>query len=143
MLYPEAVVYLYFFFPIKAKHMAILFGVVEFFAGTSSSSPTVARFAHLAGMVIGFVYIKWWWTIKLKTVGVIKSFVRPGPEDAGEAAGGRVSRPVSAVKVSQSSEAAEVDRILDKILEKGEESLTEKERDVLRRQAKRPPQGHA
>ncbi|PCI38542.1 MAG: rhomboid family intramembrane serine protease [Elusimicrobia bacterium] len=141
MLYPDAVVYLYFFFPIKAKHMAILFGLVEFFAGTSSSSPTVARFAHLAGMVIGYVYIKWWWTIKLKTVGFIKSMVSR-PSDNDDSSFPRVAEPVPAAK-KVSDEAVEVDRILDKILEKGEESLTDKERDVLRRQAKRPPEGHA
>ena len=41
-------------------------------------------------------------------------------------------------------ESAEVDRILDKILAQGEASLTEREREVLRRQArKRPPPGNA
>jgi membrane associated rhomboid family serine protease len=143
LLYPEAVVYLYFFFPIKAKHMAILFGLVEFIAGTSSSSPTVARFAHLAGMVIGFVYIKWWWAIKVKTVGAIKSWVKPAREAALEdEPRRRVERPVVSGK-AVSDEMAEVDRILDKILEKGEESLTDREREILRRQAKRPPEGHA
>ncbi len=144
MLYPDAVVYLYFFFPIKAKHMAILFGLVEFLAGTSSSSPTVARFAHLAGMVIGFVYIKWWFSIKVHTVAFIKSYLKPSkPNDEVESEPRRrVLDPVPAVK-TVSDEAVEVDRILDKILEKGEASLTDIEREVLRRQAKRPPEGHA
>ena len=39
---------------------------------SSSSSPAlprtpmVARFAHLGGMVTGYVYIRWWWVIKIK-----------------------------------------------------------------------------
>ena len=143
MLYPDAVVYLYFFFPIKAKHMAILFGLVEFLAGTSSSSPTVARFAHLAGMVIGFIYIKWWWAIKLKTVGLVKSVLKREDDEEDEIPRPRVATPVAAAKSAAADETSEVDRILDKILEKGEESLTDNEREVLRRQAKRPPEGHA
>ena len=39
---------------------------------------------------------------------------------------------------------AEVDRILDKILERGEASLTPEERDVLKRHQPRPKnEGHA
>ena len=38
---------------------------------------------------------------------------------------------------------AEVDRILDKILAQGEASLTQRERDFLRRHAKPKPEGHA
>lgn len=143
MLYPDAVVYLYFFFPIKAKHMAILFGLVEFIAGTSSSSPAVARFAHLAGMAIGFVYIKWWWAIKMKAIGTLRRFVKTDPgEEAAEEPRRRKARPVVSGK-GVSDEMAEVDRILDKILEGGEQSLTDREREILRRQAKRPPEGHA
>ena len=49
MLFPDSVIYLYFLFPIKAKHMAMLFVLLEFMAATSTRNPTVARFAHLGG----------------------------------------------------------------------------------------------
>src|SRR5581483_11117195 len=66
MLYPDAVVYLYFLIPVKAAHMAILFGLIEFFAGTSGATPGIARFAHLGGMVTGYLYIRWWWVAKVQ-----------------------------------------------------------------------------
>jgi len=143
MLYPDAVVYLYFFFPIKAKHMALLFGLIEFLAGTSSSSPTVARFAHLGGMVIGYLYIRWWWIAKLRVkafLGGLKSERAP----RGESSASR-SLPAYKAGVERSTvdEMVEVDRILDKILERGEASLTNRERAILRQAAKRKPEGHA
>lgn len=144
MLFPDAVVYLYFFFPIKAKHMAILFGLMEFFAGASASNPASARLAHLSGMVIGYVYIRWWWVAegKLKSLmpdlGGSSERSAPKPRRRPQAVGGpRADEPPE-------DESAEVDRILDKILAQGEASLTEREREVLRRQSrKRPPQGNA
>lgn len=144
MLFPEAVVYLYFFFPIKAKHMAILFGLMEFFAGASASNPASARLAHLSGMVIGYVYIRWWWVAEVRIKSAMSGLGEPPeipsakPRRRPQAVGGPAAPDEAA------DEAAEVDRILDKILAKGEASLTEREREVLRRQArKRPPQGNA
>ena len=135
MLYPESVVYLYFFFPIKAKHMAVLFGLIEFFAGTANATPGVARFAHLSGMIIGYFYIRWWWIAKIKLKGWWRDVTgtqAPSPR--------RPSRRASP-SASPFDEMAEVDRILDKILAYGEGSLTEDERDILRRQGKRPGRG--
>lgn len=135
MLYPDAVVYLYFFFPIKAKHMALLFGVLEFTAGFSARTPAVARFAHLGGMVIGYVYIRWGWLIRTRARAVLQESIKPalGPRrPRRKAENPRLTGPAD--------EMAEVDRILDKILAQGEESLTEPEREVLRRHARRNKQ---
>ncbi|HVE14815.1 MAG TPA: rhomboid family intramembrane serine protease, partial [Elusimicrobiota bacterium] len=79
MLYPDAVVYLYFFFPIKAKHMAILFGVIELLAGTAETTPVVARFTHLGGMLIGYVYLRWGWVLRSRVQQAI-SGLPPAPE---------------------------------------------------------------
>jgi membrane associated rhomboid family serine protease len=144
MLFPEAVVYLYFFFPIKAKHMAILFGLMEFFAGASAANPASARLAHLSGMVIGYVYIRWWWVAEDKLKAVMTGF--GGPPELSPAKPRRRPQAVGAPSGPDApeDESAEVDRILDKSLAHGEASLTEREREVLRRQArKRPPEGRA
>lgn len=137
MLYPDAVVYLYFLIPISAKHMAILFGFVEFFAGTTGATPGIARFAHLGGMVAGYVYIRWWWIIKIKAKAFLKEFSgglvaakKPGSSRRG--APGRLPDHGSR---EQSME--EVDRILDKILASGMESLTDEERAIMKRYSER------
>ncbi|MFA6028643.1 MAG: rhomboid family intramembrane serine protease [Elusimicrobiota bacterium] len=135
MLYPEAVVYLYGFFPVKAKHMAILFGLVEFFAGAADFTPGVARLAHLAGMVIGFVYIRWWWIMKIRAKALVGDLMPRGPVPVERAARPAPRKPRRAPLMvrTQEEEMAEVDRILDKILEHGESALTDDERATLRR----------
>lgn len=139
MLYPEAVVYLYGFFPIKARHMAVLFGVVEFAAGAADATPGVARVAHLSGMAIGYLYIRWWWILKLRAKAGLADLLRLRATQVRRAEPERVAvRPSSAPAPGE--DMAEVDRILDKILEHGESSLTSDELDVLRRHR---PEGHA
>ena len=61
MTFPEAVIYLYFMFPIKAKWFVIGFGALELFSGIrNSATDNVAHFAHLGGMLFGFILIKIW-----------------------------------------------------------------------------------
>jgi membrane associated rhomboid family serine protease len=61
MLFPNSMIYLYFFVPIKAKYFVILYGVFELYSGISSQpGDNIAHFAHLGGMIIGFVLIKFW-----------------------------------------------------------------------------------
>ena len=46
--------------PIKAKYFVIGYAVIELVSGLSSSNDGVAHFAHLGGMVIGFLLILYW-----------------------------------------------------------------------------------
>lgn len=46
--------------PIKAKYFVMIFGAIELFSGLMRTDSGVAHFAHLGGMVIGFVLIKIW-----------------------------------------------------------------------------------
>jgi membrane associated rhomboid family serine protease len=145
MLYPDAVVYLYFLIPVKAAHMAILFGLIEFFAGASGSNPGIARFAHLGGMVTGYVYIRWWWVIKLRFKTLFRHMTN-GVEitNAPRRAARRPAPAPKAAAVPERDPAeaqmAEVDRILDKILVSGLDSLTDEERAVMRKYSDKKPQ---
>jgi membrane associated rhomboid family serine protease len=61
MLFPNAMIYIYFFFPMKAKWFVILYGAMELFLGVMNEpGDNVAHFAHLGGMVFGFILIKYW-----------------------------------------------------------------------------------
>ena len=137
MLYPDAVVYLYFLIPVKAAHMAILFGVVEFFMGASHATPGVARFAHLGGMVTGYLYIRWWWVWKLKLKTAFRSMISGGADDELAAPRRPVRRRAPAAPRAPDGDMAGIDRILDKILDTGPESLTENERALMRRYSER------
>jgi membrane associated rhomboid family serine protease len=61
MLFPNQVIYLYFAIPIKAKYFVILYGLFELYSGISNNpGDPVAHFAHLGGMLFGFILIKYW-----------------------------------------------------------------------------------
>jgi membrane associated rhomboid family serine protease len=61
MMFPNALLYLYFAIPIKAKYAVLLFGVLELWMGLQNSgSDNVAHFAHLGGMLFGYFLIIAW-----------------------------------------------------------------------------------
>lgn len=60
MMFPNMYIYIYFLFPIKAKYFVILYGVIELVSGFLDSGGNVAHFAHLGGMVFGFLLIVLW-----------------------------------------------------------------------------------
>lgn len=67
MLFPNALIYLYFFLPVKAKYFVFFYGLFELYSGIANNpTDNVAHFAHLGGMIIGFILIKMW---KIKRPG--------------------------------------------------------------------------
>lgn len=66
MMYPDAVVELYFFVPMRAATMVAVFAVLEFVAGFTDVTPGIARFAHLGGMLTGWLYLRAWWPLKAR-----------------------------------------------------------------------------
>ncbi len=61
MMFPNSMIYMYFFFPIKAKYFVILYGAIELFGAVNpSQTDNIAHYAHLGGMLFGFILIKIW-----------------------------------------------------------------------------------
>lgn len=61
MMFPNSVIYLYFAIPIKAKYFVMLYGLFELYSGFQNNpTDNVAHFAHLGGMLFGFIMIKLW-----------------------------------------------------------------------------------
>lgn len=60
MMFPNSLIYLYFFVPIKAKWFVIGFALIELLMGVGSSGDHVAHFAHLGGMLVGLIIILIW-----------------------------------------------------------------------------------
>ncbi len=46
--------------PIKAKYFVIGYGAIELYLGLTNSGGSIAHFAHLGGMLFGFILIKYW-----------------------------------------------------------------------------------
>lgn len=61
MLFPNTLLYIYFAIPIKAKYFVILYGALSLYLGIANNpGDNVAHFAHLGGMLFGFILIKYW-----------------------------------------------------------------------------------
>ena len=61
MLFPNTPLFIMFIpIPIKAKWLVIGFGVLELVLGITQSGGNIAHFAHLGGMIFGFILIKYW-----------------------------------------------------------------------------------
>ena len=115
--YPRALFLLLFLIPIEARWLAIAYLVITSVAvwqGLAQGKlDNVAHAAHLGGMVLGFIWMKWgtglafWWQRRTSH--------------------GR--RRV--VERSRDHEQAEVDRILSKVREYGVDSLTLREKMFL------------
>jgi rhomboid family protein len=122
MLYPNAVMYLYFLIPMKVWQAAVLFAFIEFFAGLSGGGMGISRFAHLGGMLTGYFYLKFWDTSRIQIKGWFRSLRRTRP-------------PVQLHEVTDEL-VTEVDHILDKVLKEGVESLTPEEKKIMDRYAR-------
>ncbi len=122
MLYPDAVIYMYFLIPMKVWQAAILFAFIEFFAGLEGGGSGISRFAHLSGMLTGFLYLKFWDSARIQVKGWFRSSQRP-------------ARPVVLHEVTDEL-VTRVDKILDKVLKEGVESLTPEEKTIMDRYAR-------
>jgi membrane associated rhomboid family serine protease len=61
LLFPNNIIYIYFALPIRAKYFMILYGAIELFSGIANvPGDNVAHFAHLGGLITGFLLIQFW-----------------------------------------------------------------------------------
>ena len=122
MLYPDSIIYLYFLFPIKAKHFAILIGAVAFLSGISGGKSNIAHFGHLGGLLVGYVYLKFpLWKYHFHPERLLTFLWLP-----------RISLKRRKKYKTESYKIEErVNQILDKILVHGVDSLTAEEKRIM------------
>jgi len=58
LIYPNQIVYFYFFFPIKMKHFVWIIGAIALYSSITSSQGGIAHLAHLGGMLFGYLYLR-------------------------------------------------------------------------------------
>ncbi len=129
MMYPEAVFLVMFIVPLKAKHAVIFFAILELMFSASANQSHIANLAHLGGMATGFLYLKsrsWrydfrFWKGRLGEWAQKKTVSKP---------------PIQFHELG-----AEVDRILEKISQKGRASLTREEQELLERYSRLTKEG--
>jgi len=114
---PRAIFLLFFFLPIQARWLAIIYMIIEtrhMVVGLQEGwIDGVAHAAHVGGMILGFVWVKWGHRIARAARG--------GPWRGG---GSPFSR-------GRDRDREELDRILDKVHREGVGSLTTREKMFL------------
>ena len=124
MMFPNRPIYLYFFFPMKAKHLVILFGIIELMSSWSHTSDGIGHFAHLGGMVFGYLYLK-----RERFSYLLRDFLQ-----------GSKSRREAQKRLWEEQNRdmeRKVDEILSKVSREGMNSLTPEEKELLKGASKR------
>jgi len=128
IIFPERYITLLVLFVLpvtmKATHMAAIMALISVFAGVSNLfgvGDGVAHFAHLGGMLVGYLYLK----TNLRRTLFKDTLKRPM----------KLYRVKKDIKKMQKLKTIEqqVDEILDKINEVGYEGLTSEEKRILKR----------
>ena len=136
MMYPDSEIYVYFLLPIKAKWFVVIYGALELLYGVLGSADGVAHFAHLGGMLFGFLLIMAWrhhdrnsgWSQpygrKRRKIKYATSYDNDTEE---------YGRPVSDEEYNARKFEVQkrIDEILDKISRSGYDSLSREEKDLL------------
>lgn len=165
-LFPNRPIYLYFFIPIKAKYLIILYMVMDLVSVIGQADTGIAHIAHLGGAVVGIVYLlitrktsrgNFFTDVNRGSGRFSSQFSSSGKKKESTFGnwqnGGTTSRKVH-IKEDDYGEVEEhdykkeiddnektaqekIDAILDKLSEGGYQSLTEEEKKVLFQESKK------
>ena len=133
MAWPDALIYVWGIFPVKAKWMVGFLFAVTFFNAFGSAGGGVAHFAHLGGFVAGLVYLKTDWRASqaIQNMGKAARARRFAIVPVREREAAHSAEPVRRDEAGEKRTLDAVDRVLDKISAEGMASLTEQERQLL------------
>jgi membrane associated rhomboid family serine protease len=70
LTFPERTILLYFVIPLKAKYFVLLLVVFEIVFLIPHMASGIAAFAHLGGMLFGFLYLKRAWRVQELLAGI-------------------------------------------------------------------------
>jgi membrane associated rhomboid family serine protease len=134
---PDYTLFVLFLGPVKIKYIALFFLVVSFIGITGGNMG--GNLAHLGGLLIGFIYTKQlqagvnWGSWVTATLQWINGLFKPSPKVKVTYRKSEPTRRSSAQGKQAFNKATqeEIDAILDKISDKGYESLTKEEKEKL------------
>jgi membrane associated rhomboid family serine protease len=164
-LFPNRKIYLYFFIPIKAKYLIVLYMAFDLFSVIGRSDTGIAHVAHLGGAIVGIIYL----LITKKTSGTgffqdvnkgggrfTSQFSTPGRKKESTFGGWNAGTSPKKVQIKEDdfeevddhdykkemddndkTAQEKIDAILDKLSEGGYQSLTEEEKKVLFQESKK------
>ena len=133
MAWPDALIYVWGIFPVKAKWLVAFLVLVTFYSAFGGAGGGVAHFAHLGGFAAGLLYLKTDWRASqaIQNMGKAARSRRFAivPREEREATEGARRRRRDDAGEKKTLDA--VDQVLDKISAEGMASLTEQEKQLL------------
>ncbi len=137
MNWPNAPIYVFGIFPVLAKYLVGFLALSNLLSavGSAQGGSSIAHFAHLGGLVAGFLYLKADW----RTGKALEGFKRAAmkrrrlaivPREDGDQQHAQGSAPGNTSR-EESALYDKVDAVLDKISAKGMSSLTRAELNLL------------
>ena len=139
MNWPNMPIYIWGIFPVQAKWLVAFLSVVTLLSATNGSSGGVAHFAHLGGLIAGFLYLKADWRPSKALSDLQRSATKKRrlaivPRDEAEE---EASQPQRRRVKEDNALYDRVDAVLDKISAEGMASLTPDELELLDEVSKR------
>lgn len=148
LLFPNQPIFLFFIpIPIKAKYFVTAYALIELYSGVHvSAGDNVAHFAHLGGMIFGFLLIRYWQNNSSpnslskkmersfnKTKDFfLHLFANEKNEPFGRSSVNNSQKESDADwNERKAKEEKEIDDILDKIKKNGYDSLSQEEKEKL------------
>jgi membrane associated rhomboid family serine protease len=64
MTFPDRQILFWFIFPMKARHFVLLLAAIELWVSSQFVSDGIGHFAHLGGMLFGYLYLKRAWRLR-------------------------------------------------------------------------------
>ena len=116
VLFPNRVLYIYGIFPVKVKNAVIVMGLISFFYSITLEISGISHITHLAGIIVGLLYLKYWTHIK-QSKKIIKLH-----QDKNQHPNIDIQK--------------QVDGILDKIKDIGWSRLSDEEKETLKNHSK-------
>ena len=146
ILFPNRPIYLYFFFPVKAKYLVAGYIALELFYGITGTTDGVAHVAHLGGALLGalvtlgemnVIPVRSWWAGLRPQAPAGRLRRTASPETEVRDARFHDIRPGRGAGREEEITQEAVDAILDKISAGGYQSLTEQEKRILTEASKK------
>lgn len=60
IIFPNRIIYVYGIFPVKIRNAVIILGLVSFFYSITLQKSGISHITHLAGMLMGLIYLIYW-----------------------------------------------------------------------------------
>ena len=119
LMFPNRKVLIYFLFPIKVKYFVAILALISFVSSIDTTGSNISHLTHLSGMVIGFFYLKFP-SFKSRSSILISNKIIESKQ-----------RKIDKRKANTVLLQKKVDKLLDRVSEKGFDSLSSDEKDQL------------